>query len=176
MLGASAYVYLIDKTHVGPVALFCAPKTGCTSLTEIAKHYGISHADPSNWHICDDTCIKGRTVILTVRNPRSRLLSLWRHFCHEKKTQVTLGVFIYRQQRLRPFFKYTLSDWYKPVLERSRELIRIETFHDDLERLLGWTHRTHINKTNSGHWKNHQIPTGNYDWWTDDARNFGYLD
>ncbi len=169
-------MYLIDNTTVGPAVLFCAPKTGCTSLAEIAKHYGESHLDPSNWHICDGDYAEGRSVILTVRDPRRRLLSLWRHFCHEKKTQVTLGVFAFQQKKLRPFFRYTLSDWYKPVLGRRYYLIRMETFSEDLERLFGWTHKSHLNKTNSWCWRHHQDLAGNREWWTDDAKQFGYLE
>jgi len=175
MPGTCDYVYLIDETNVGPVAMFCAPKTGCTSLTKIAKRYSISHVDLNHWHGCSDDCIEGRIVVLTVRDPRTRLLSLWRHFCREKRTQITLGVFIDRQEHLMPFFKCTLSDWYKPVLDHSPHLIRIETFHDDLKGLFGWTRRIHVNITDSRRWRNHHNLDETQKWWIDDAKRFGYM-
>lgn len=167
-------MFLIDKTNVGSAVLYCAPKTGCTSLTEIANLNGIHHVDSDRWHVFDRAFISGRTVAITVRDPRQRLLSLWRHYCNEIK-ETNLEDFIAMQDSIGPFFKLQLCDWYKSLLGVRLELIHMECFHEDIFRILGWTQRIHINKTNHLHWRDYkEAVMAHKSWWRDDALAFGY--
>ncbi len=170
-------MFLIKETkRRGPIVLFCAPKTGATSVTWIADRRGLFHVDKKDWHSCNSDCIGDRKVVLTVRDPRSRLLSLWKHFVSER-TFVTLGVFVDRMDSLPPFFNWRLVDWYAPVLDRDYELVKIESFHEDLRRHLGWLKCLHLNSTSHGPWEDYpDIISQTEDWWLDDASRFGYLD
>ena len=168
-------MFLIDDSSIGPVIVFCAYKTGCTSLTEIAKHHGVTHEEPEFWHTVDTSKIGNRNVVITVRDPRERLLSLWGHWRVSSQSKASLQEFLNLRICLDDFFRVTLTSSYMCLLGRDLTHIRMETFHEDLERLFGWTHRVHLNKTKHPSVEELcGVIDTDIKWWWPDAVNFGY--
>lgn len=181
-------MFLLDDTPTGGVAVFMAPKTGTTSLTEIAKANGVMH-NTGHWHAkkrewiadqheMDWTAIKWRSVVITIRDPRDRLVSLWKHFQNQYKNEDTLKSFMSEQGGMGPFFKWNLCDWYGYLMRRRVlvDFIRMEHFHDDIKKLLGWKQKVHINKTSHGPWQDHEETIKDYGWCEDDLEMFSDLD
>jgi len=170
---------LIDEPLLGPIALCCAPKTGCTSLTKIAELHGVKHAT-SDWHAVDTELIKNyHMVVVTVRDPRSRLLSLWRHWCNETKSEVNLRDFCSNRQRgegpsSELFFNSSLTEWYND-LHVDLVCIRLESFHEIIQRLFGWRDRIHVNTTKHGPWVDYKDTLDEFPHlWREDMEAFGY--
>ncbi len=184
---------VIIESPIGPCVLFTAPKTGATSIAEMARRYDIEH-QTSTWsykqkrwipqlHEMDFDLIRGKPVVVTVRDPRTRLLSLWKHYCNENKSNISLKDFIAAMPSLAPFFRDSLHKWYADLLDgnemsnrRSRyeiHFLRLETFTTDVERLLGWNPPVHTNRTKHEHWKEHEEEINSTDWWKRDLELFG---
>jgi len=189
-------MFLIEESPIGPCVVFMAPKTGATSLTEMAKGRGIQHRT-SNWsyslpprarmipdfHEINVKITEGWPIVLTVRDPRTRLLSLWRHYCNDRKCDVTLEEFITLQTNLYEFFRDPLHVWYSKVLKNNElshrrpryelHFLRLENFAADVERLLGWDKPVHTNKTKHGTWQEYEKELNQTTWWKDDLEIFG---
>lgn len=169
-------MFLIDETNIGPAVVYCAPKTGCTSLTAIARDHGYSHLNEKHWHVFGREHANNRAIILTVRDPRDRLMSLWTHFRGEVM-DISLDSFLRMQIHcdVAEFFRFCLCDWYRGLIGLPIETVRLETFQQDLNRLFGWQEVRHENKTRHCNWKEYREIVEPYvHWWQDDALAFGY--
>jgi len=107
--------------------MLTAPKTGCTSLYEAireAQQRAIGRASRvwtvgDGWHNMTIPARSRKLVYVTVRDPRSRLVSLWQHWRLERGSQSrdTFSKFCQRMaSRTLPWwFQLTLSEWYADV-------------------------------------------------------------
>jgi len=170
-------MFLINESPIGQCIVFMAPKTGATSLTQMASSHNIKHRNISDFHETETSVIKGRSVVITIRDPRERLLSLWKHYCNEFNN-VPLNQFMEIQHSQNKFFKSPLYKWYEDLLRLDKtpqhelHFLRLEHFAADTERLLGWSNPVHINTTDHGPWAEYKEDLETTDWWKRDLELF----
>ena len=130
-------------------------------------------------------------VFISVRNPFSRIVSLWKHFCYgknfneEKKTNISLYEFIVLilENKLNNndgFFKYTITEW----VYNYNAYIKQENLENDLKKLNFHNHdfimpTINKNKKNNIYWKNfHDKNTIDLTikWAKKDFENFNYAE
>lgn len=180
-------MFLIDESPIGPCAVFMAPKTGATSLTIIAEKHNVGHRSilwerrdkdwPGDFHEMNWSIIEDRKVVITIRDPRERLLSLWKHYCnHTDNQELTLEGFVSIQGGLSRFFRFTMMDWYRHLMVCGYPVhyIRMESFQEGIKKHLGWEEHVHENTTNHLPWTDFHQEIEQYGWWKEDVKVFRY--
>ncbi len=158
--------------------IFCAPKTGCSSLTAIAEIHGIHHQGipkQSYWHEIDAGACHGRNIFLTVREPSDRLASMACHFV--KETGGTLEEFIDDFESHDQFFNWNQAMWYRPILHLDWTLLRLEERKFALSNYFGWRDDIlPVNKSDEGMKQRAvELLSGKFqDWIEEDRQEFGY--
>jgi len=160
--------------------LYTAPKCGSSSLVQHLRSRGIKTASHLVHDVHWSNTFSGKRIIVTVRHPRQRLLSMWKHLLREignDKNGFERFAFQTQHPDYYNFYKKTLCDWYRPILPYVTHVIRVETFQDDCDRLLGVGKLPHHNKTNHPTWdeelkKNESIASWVESWGSEDIGLF----
>lgn len=159
---------------VGDKVVCCAPKTGSTSLTQLAREHGFEHQTPGHQHEVEP--VSEKTHIITVRDPRDRLVSLWRHYCGAEE-DISLAEFLQRHEKycLPKFYVQQQTHVYGSLFGVRPWIIRFERFAEDIEVHLEWKDPPHLNSTVHPPWRDCGVDWGKYfATWRDDYYAFGY--
>jgi hypothetical protein len=129
------------------------PRTGSTLLTRILQLPPLNGVSSGGQHDCE--VLYGAQMIVSVRNPYARFLSLWKHKRYEmgvmygrrgedgqfepiSESECPFESFLAeirgKKEERNPLYGWTMSEWLQdvPVMHR---VIRMESFEDDVRSI-----------------------------------------
>ena len=158
-----SYKYILDKlTQVQPVPLILhPPKTGGTSLRNAVIDTHGAHAVPVRTELVGSHDIHspakhglynefavpyGYPAVLTVRNPYTRMWSMYNHAQQITGYDTTFAKFLLWAYRTRFFNAKPCSDW---MCENIVDIIRYESYYADIKQIydIDITKHEHIYNT-----------------------------
>ena len=119
----------LDIAFAGP------PRTATSTVLQVFSDItgdDIDVTDPQKWDFYD---MPGYKIVVTVRDPATRLWSLYKNYCINEQ-KVSLHKFLVRRRRLLWYYSLNQCDYFRK-LHRVDVYLRVERLKHDLESLLG---------------------------------------